>query len=222
MRAILLVEDDPILGRGVKVGLEVEGYTVCLAKTLCQAREVFSHQQFDLILLDLGLPDGSGIDFCQHVRELNSNIPVVILTAQTDENTVVRGFDAGASDYVKKPFGSRELHARIKAHLRSAPFSGQKIEFGGLQISIEERSVQFNGEEVSLNRRLFDILVHFVKNAGKVITRDGLINAIDPNVDIYDRTIDSHLSQLRSKLKKCGVDSVKINSIYGIGYRLES
>ena len=217
-----MVEDDPILGRGVKVGLEVEGHAVSWAQNLAQARDLFSSEQFDLIVLDLGLPDGSGIDFCLHVRLTNDSIPVLILTAQTDEDTVVKGFDAGASDYVKKPFGSRELHARIKAHLRSAPLSGQKVAFGGLEISIEERSVQFNGEEIALNRRLFDILVHFVKNAGKVITRDGLINAIDPNLDIYDRTIDSHLSQLRSKLKKCGVDSVKINSIYGVGYRLES
>lgn len=222
MRSILLVEDDPILGRGVKVGLEVEGYTVTWAENLASARELFIKQRFDLIILDLGLPDGSGIDFCSWVRETNQYTPVVILTAQTDEDTVVEGFEAGASDYVKKPFGSRELHARIKAHLKSAPEQGHLLEFAGIEISLDERQVSYNGEELVLNRRLFDILAHFVKNAGKVVTRDGLITAIDPNLDIYDRTIDSHLSQLRSKLKKSGVEGVKITSIYGVGYRLES
>lgn len=222
MKRILLVEDDPILGKGVKVGLEVEGYAVDWGKCLSEARDLFCENSFDLVVLDLGLPDGSGLDFCKWLREQSSLIPVVILTAQTDENTVVSGFDAGATDYIKKPFGSRELHARIKAHMRTAHDQNELLEFSGLRISVDERLVTYNGEEISLNRRLFDILTYFVRHEGKVVTRDALINGIDPNLDIYDRTIDSHLSQLRSKLKKCGVTGVKINSIYGVGYRLES
>ena len=112
MSRILLIEDDPVLGKGVKLGLELEGYGVEWARDLRSAKAANETEKFDLAILDLGLPDGNGLTFCQGLREAGSRMPILILTAKTDEDTVVAGLTAGANDYIRKPFGSRELIAR--------------------------------------------------------------------------------------------------------------
>ncbi len=219
MKTILLVEDDPILGNGVKINLELEGYNVKWAKNLYDASIQIADNTFDLIILDLGLPDGSGLDFCKENRELST--PIIILTAQTDESTVVKGFEYGATDYVKKPFGTKELHARIKAHLKEYKSSGNQIKFEDLEMALDERNVKYKGELITLNRRRFELLAYFVKNPGIVITRESLMSILGMDEDTLDRTIDVHISQLRSDLKKASITTIKITSIYGVGYRLE-
>lgn len=221
MKNILLVEDDPILGRGLHVNLETEGHAVHWARGLQEASTAYFQNSFDLILLDLQLPDGRGLDLCYQVRTTNSQIPIIILTAQVDEDSVVTGLEAGANDYVKKPFSNKELFARIKSSLRAPIQQGTQLHYGGVTLNHERRKVYYRSQEFELPRRQFDILSYFFRHAEKVVSRDSLIDALHHDDHIFDRTIDSHISQLRSKLRTERIEDIKISSIYGIGYRLE-
>ncbi len=221
MIQILLVEDDPALARGIQVNLELEGYKYLRADSLKAALAFNEKEKIDLVVLDLGLPDGHGFDFLKKVREAGSRLPIIILTAQTDEDTVVEGLQLGANDFMRKPFGTKELLARIKAVLREPVRRERQIRFEDILILIDQRSVKFGEESVELNRREFDILLYLVERADNIVTREALLQIFDKEGEIYDRTIDSHVSHLRSKLKKQGVNSIKISSVYGLGYRLE-
>lgn len=218
---VLLVEDDPILGRALSVSLENEDYRVHWARDLATAVKTNQEQSLHLILLDLGLPDGSGLDFLRQLRQAGSRIPIIVLTAQTDEASVVTGLNLGANDYVRKPFGKLELIARIKTALKEPQAREDQLRCGDLLVLLEQRKVMFGEKEVALKRREFDVLTHFVKRFGAVVTRDELLDCINSGGDIVDRTIDSHVSHVRSRLRDAGVDSLKIVSVYGLGYRLE-
>jgi DNA-binding response OmpR family regulator len=220
-KSLLLVEDDPILGEGLMISFKLEGYQIEWGKTLAEGKRLFDAGNFDLIILDIGLPDGPGTDLCRTIRETNPNVAVVFLTAQTDEETVVRGLELGANDFVKKPFSHRELMARVKVLLRPKLILAKEIKAGALIINPEKRVVTFDGREINVNRRQFDILTYFVSRPDQIITRDQLLVYLDQDGAIFDRTVDSHLSQLRKILKTNLVTGVQINSIYGIGYRLE-
>lgn len=220
MRRILLVEDDPILGASLKLNLEIETNQVSWARSLAEADAVNRSQAFHVILLDLGLPDGQGLDFCKRLRQEGSRIPVIILTAQADEDSVVEGFQVGANDYVKKPYSTKELLARVKAVVREPQMREDQIRIGDLLILKEQRRVFIDGEEMSLNRREFDVLKVLAENLGVVLTREAIIQKLGGAEDIFDRTIDSHVSHIRSKLKQSEKRSIKIKSEYGVGYRL--
>jgi DNA-binding response OmpR family regulator len=221
MANILLIEDDPVLGRGLHVNLELEGYEVRWASNLSSAADVHRKSKFDLIILDLGLPDGNGLDFLKKIRREGSQTPVMVLTAKTDEDSVVMGLQSGAMDYIRKPFSSRELLARIKSSLREVHHQGEKIRYGDLVLIPEERSVQWKGSPIELNRREFDVLRFFIQRAETVVTREELLQLLDKDGEIFDRTIDSHVSHVRSRLKLAGIKAIQISSVYGVGYRLE-
>jgi len=221
MSKILLVEDDPVLGTGLKINLELEGYDVQWARDLRSAHGLNSDQRFDLAVLDLGLPDGSGLSFCQGIRNAGSRMPIIILTAQTDEDSVVSGLSAGANDYVRKPFGNREILARIKTALREPLTRDQQIRFGDILVLRDQRKVMFGSNEVELNRREFEIFLILIESGDSVVTRERLLSSLDRDGEILDRTLDSHLSHIRSKLRKAGILSLQITSVYGVGYRLE-
>lgn len=223
MTRVLLVEDDPVLGRGLNVNLELQSYQVQWVRDLKSAHKAKEQGRFDLIVLDLGLPDGNGLSFLRELRKSDSHTPVVILTAQTDEDSVVEGLQSGANDYVRKPFGSRELLARIKTALRTpqAGGEGEQIRFGELVLYPDKRKVFYAETEIELNRREFDVLCYFARHSEAVVTRDALLGVLDKEGEIYDRTIDSHVSHVRSRLKQAGVDAIQIASVYGVGYRLE-
>lgn len=220
-KSLLLVEDDPILGEGLMISFKLEGYQIEWGKTLAEGKKLFDQGNYDLIILDIGLPDGSGTDLCRMIRETNANVGVVFLTAQTDEETVVRGLELGANDFVRKPFSHRELMARVRVLLRPKLVLAKEIRVGSLIVNPEKRVVTFDGREINVNRRQFDILTYFVSHPDQIITRDQLLIYLDQDGAIFDRTVDSHLSQLRKILKTNLVTGVQINSIYGIGYRLE-
>ncbi|MDR3606787.1 MAG: response regulator transcription factor [Oligoflexia bacterium] len=221
MTEILLVEDDPVLGRGLCLNLEHEGYKVHWANSLHAAMIANKRKNLELIVLDVGLPDGSGFDFLKEIRKAGSRIPVLVLTAKTDVDSVVEGLQFGANDYIRKPFDDRELLARIKTALNEPQIRSHQVRYGGLLVLIDQRKVLHDGKEIELSPREFDILAFFVQNAEAVLTRDRLLEAIDKNGDLFDRTIDSNVSHLRSRLKAAGVHSVQIGSVYGVGYRLE-
>lgn len=221
MSHFLLVEDDPILGAGIKMNLEMEKYQISWAKDLLSAREMHNQNQYDLMILDLGLPDGDGLHFCRELRGNGTRFPIIMLTAQADEDTVVAGLSAGANDYIRKPFGNRELLARIKTALREPAAQGDRIRFGNVLILKEQRRVQIDDKTVDLNRREFDIFTYLVNHGDNIVSRENLLQFLDRDGEILDRTLDSHISHIRAKLKKSEVTSVTIASVYGIGYRLE-
>lgn len=218
---LLLVEDDPVLGRGLQLNLELEGYKVDWSKDLATARTKFDSTEYKMIILDLNLPDGNGISFLKEVRK-KANLPVIILTARTEEDSVVEGLQAGANDYVRKPFGNRELMARVRATLKDLTVkSSDEIQIGDLILSKQKRRCFFRGLEIDFNRREFDIISYMMDHYDTVITRDNLLQHLNTEGEVFDRTIDSHISHIRAKLRKSHVDSVQINSVYGVGYRFE-
>lgn len=221
MIEILLVEDDPILGRGLQVGLEVEGYKILWIDDLKTALKFEIKNDLSLIILDLNLPDGNGLDFLKKIRQSGSQIPVIILTAKIDEDSVVEGLQFGANDYVRKPFGQKELLARIKIATKEPLKREQQIRYGDILLLIDQRKVFFNEKEITMERREFDILNYFIQHSEMVVTRKSLLDFLGNENEIYDRTIDSHISHIRSRLRKAGVKSIQLTSVYGVGYRLE-
>lgn len=218
---ILLIEDDPGLARGLQVNLELEGYKVTHASTLAMAHKFFAAAEGDLVILDLNLPDGSGFDFLSRVRDSGSKVPVIILTAQTHEDSVVEGLQRGANDYMRKPFGNKELLARIKSVLRQPLIKEEQLKYADITILVDQRLIRYKDKNIEINRREFDILKYLIQRADKVVTREALIQGMDKDSEIFDRTIDSHISHLRSKLKQNEITTIKISSVYGVGYRLE-
>jgi DNA-binding response OmpR family regulator len=216
MTKILLVEDDPVIGKSLQVALELEGYSLDWATSLAEARA--KEPPFDLVILDINLPDGSGLTLAKEIRP----VPVLMLTASGDEESVVSGFAAGAVDYVRKPFSNKELKARIAVVLggKGKP-AQQAIQFAGVTLQKDERLVKAGEVVLDLNRREFDILACLLAHAESVVTRESLLRVLDREGEIFDRTIDSHISHLRSRLKKAGIASLQIASVYGVGYRLE-
>jgi two-component system, OmpR family, response regulator len=221
MAKILLLEDDPFLGKGLAIQLKTGGHEVSWQTSLAGARSVEETQAFDLFIFDVNLPDGSGLDLCAEFRAKGSKLPILILTAKTDEDSVVNGFESGANDYVKKPFNNRELLARIQFLLREPFLKEEKIRVGPIMVLVDQRKVVIEGRDLELNRREFEIFRHLAKSPGAVLSREQIITAMDPAENILDRTIDSHFSHIRAKLKKNGVDTVFIRSVYGVGYTLE-
>jgi DNA-binding response OmpR family regulator len=222
MVQLLLVEDDPILGRSLHVTLETEGYAVDWVQSLSDARQNLREKKPALFVLDVNLPDGSGFDLLTEIRKERAEVPVILLTAKVDEDSVVRGLNLGANDYVRKPFGQKELLARISGALRKPSNSGQgPVHYETLSIDLEKRLVRYGERTIDLNRREFDILLHLVRHAEAVVTRESLLNALDKDGEIFDRTIDSHISHLRARFRKAEIKDIQISSIYGVGYRLE-
>lgn len=154
-------------------------------------------------------------------RWIPLKVPVIILTAQTHEDSVVEGLQRGANDYMRKPFGNKELIARIKAVLKQPLTKEEQIRFADLTILIDQRMLKYKENLIEINRREFDILLFLVQRAEKVVTREALIQGINKDSEIFDRTIDSHISHLRAKLKQNDITVIKISSVYGVGYRLE-
>src|ERR1700722_11797176 len=184
MSHLLLIEDDPILGAGIKMNLEMEKYQVSWAKDLRSAREFNGQNKVDLVLLDLGLPDGSGMSFCKELRESGSRLPIIMLTAQADEDSVVSGLSAGASDYIRKPFGNRELLARVKTALREPTMREDQVRFGDILVLRDQRRVMIEEHAIDLNRREFDIFTYLVNHGDSVVSRDNLLQFLDRDGEI--------------------------------------
>ena len=217
----MIAEDDPNIAKSLVYNLERESFQCTLTKSFSEAMDLTQFKMFDLYLLDVTLPDGNGMDICRHLRQTGNSYPVIFLTAKTDEDSVVQAFDAGASDFVRKPFSNRELIARIKANLPKIIQIKSKIVFCGLSLDPESRFCVYENQKFELNRRQFDILYYLLLNSERVVSRNALLDFLGHEVDISDRTIDAHVSQLRKKLKDENVHRINIQSVYGVGYRLE-
>lgn len=213
---ILLVEDDLFLRDGLCEVLKKEGYCVTSAESVGQAKNLLNTDEFNLIILDVMLPDGNGFDLCAEIRASDGSTPILFLTSYDDEIQIVRGLDAGADDYVTKPFKLRELVSRIRALLRRGSKSIYKSD--DLIIDAEHMNVKKNGEPVFLTPTEFQILKMLIQNNGIIITRQTLLQSIwdDNNNFIDDNTLSVHISRLREK-----IGAEHIVTVRGVGYRWE-
>lgn len=212
---ILLVEDDAFLREGLFDVLTGEGYKVTAVGCLREAQTAMQQTAFSLVVLDVGLPDGSGLSFCAKLRAENNDVPVLFLTAFDEEMQIIGGLDAGGDDYVTKPFRLRELLSRVRALLRRSVTS--RVDISGLQIDLANRSVTKDGNTLFLTPTEFQILAVLSRAAGSIVTRDVLLQNIwdDGGNYIDDNTLSVHVSRLREKI---GADC--IGTVRGVGYRL--
>ena len=218
--SVLLVEDDPIIARTLSLSLRHHGFRLVVTPTVRDALQELSRNAFAIALLDVGLPDGSGVELCRMVRRRDERIPILMVTARTDEPTAVASIEGGADDYIRKPFGLNELVARMNRLLARTQSARTLFTFGSLTLDPQRRTATVGATPLSLGKREFDILATLVRAHGDTVTRDQLLTAMGHDDKIYDRTIDSHLSHVRSKLKSAGAGAA-IVAVYGVGYRLE-
>lgn len=215
---VLLVEDDPVIGPLVRDLLKTEGYRVEWITKIKDATQAIETNRYSLVILDINLPDGNGLEFCKSIREGANSVPVLMLTSIEQEDSIVRAFTFGANDYLKKPFGKKELIARVKFQLRGK--SGL-ITAGPLHIDVDRREAKLNGKPLTLTFSELQILVVLTKHVGEDVSREALLNEIDPEANTEVRTLDSHVSHLRKKIEASKVTGIKLLSVYKIGYRLE-
>ena len=221
MPKILIVEDDPQITKILKLNLKISGFETDNAMTFQDAWQKINSDHFDLLLLDIGLPDGNGLDLCQRVRESGNDVPIVFLSALTDEATVVKGIKNGADDYLRKPFGLEELKVRVNKFVKKIAPHLQVVRFGELTIDPVKRVVTVMGEMITLGRKELDILTLLARKSGDIVTRESILTTLYDNADLYDRTVDSHMSHLRRKIREVAGQTLQISSVYGLGYRLE-
>ncbi len=223
---VLLVEDEPTIGRSLQQALTINGYEVTLATSGSLARAAFVAEVPDLVLLDLGLPDIDGIDLCREMRATAPSTSIIVLTARQEEVDIVVGLDAGADDYVTKPFRLAELLARVRAHLRqpTAHPSSETLEAGNLRIDLRARRAWVGPHELALRLREYDLLVLLVEQAGRAITREQIMDEVwDVHWTGSTKTLDVHVASLRRKLGEHEDASVpQIVALPRVGYRLDN
>jgi two-component system response regulator RegX3 len=221
---ILVVEDEESYQDALSVGLTVEGFSVLAARNLAEARSQFQVSPPDLVLLDLMLPDGSGVDFCREVTR-SSNVPVIMVSARDSEIDVVLGLEIGATDYVTKPFRLRELVARMRAVLRRPGQHDEDEEivtFGNLSMDFVRRTLTRRGESIELSRKEFDLLALFANRLGQVVTREACLDALWWGLALADtRTLDTHVKRLRQKIEDDPAEPRHLVTVRGVGFRLD-
>lgn len=227
MTKILIVEDETSFSEALSFLLGKEGFDVSIAENGRIALELFKSQTFDLILLDLMIPEVSGIEVCRSIRA-TSAVPIIMLTAKDSEIDKVVGLELGADDYVTKPYSSRELVARIKAVLRRGVADDSHSEAGihsvaNIRMDIERHQVTVNGVLVPLPLKEFELLEFLMRNAGRVMTRAQLIDRVWGG-DYYGdtKTLDVHIKRLRSKIEVDPANPLLIQTIRGLGYKFEA
>ena len=222
---VLVVEDEPSYQDALNVGLSVEGFVVVGATTIGQAREVMTRSAPNLVLLDVMLPDGSGLDYCRESHQ-TLRTPVIMVSARTSEVDVVLGLEIGAADYVTKPYRLRELVARMRAVLRrpqSEPNdSDGRIVIGDIDLDLVRRSVTKRSLPIELSRKEFDLLALFAEHRGQVVTREQCLDALWWGLDLVDtRTLDTHVKRLRQKIEDDPPRPRHLVTVRGVGFRLD-
>ena len=225
MADLLVVEDDEAIGAALSSGLRQNGHGVSWQRTARGALEAVEARGFDLVLLDLGLPDLDGVEVCRRVRAAQPGTVVVVLTARSEEMDVVVGLEAGADDYLTKPFRFAELLARVRAHLRRnalLPPAQSLLTVGDLVVDVAARRVALGGTELTLRTKEFELLARLAAEAGAAVSREALM------ADVWDahwygstKTLDVHVAALRRKLAAAPAPAPEITTLRGHGYRLE-
>jgi DNA-binding response OmpR family regulator len=222
---VLVVEDDESLRLVLVDNLESEGYAVTAARTLAEARRALALARYDLVVLDLMLPDGDGHALAREVRAASRPERLLMLTARTLEDDVVRGFDVGADDYVLKPYRLRELLARIRALIRRPPPEPTRrtLDFSGFRLDLDARTLSAGDRPIALTRTELDLLATFVTHRGLVRSRDQLLDAAwGHDVMVDERTVDNFVASLKKKLGWTSTAGWRITAVRGVGYRFES
>ena len=226
MAKILVVDDEKVLVKGIKFNLENEGYQVEVGYDGEEAVELARGGGFDLIILDLMMPKIDGLQACMRIREF-SNVPIIMLTARSEDTDKIIGFEYGADDYITKPFNILELKARIRAMLRRAGAAQQKsggnrLTQGHIALDTVERSAWRNGEPVELTAKEFDLMELLMRNPGRVYSRENLLNVVWGYEYAGDyRTVDVHVRRLREKLELDPANPEFIRTKWGVGYYLK-
>ena len=222
-KRILLVDDEPLIIKGLRFTLEQEGYEILTASDGEEALEVFHSEPVDLVLLDVMLPKLDGIQVCQRIRE-TSNVPILMLTAKGEDMDKILGLEYGADDYMTKPFNILEVKARIKTVLRrvSQPVANEEkkiIRVHDMEVNIVNRSVTLGGKEVRLTAKEFDLLQLFITNRGKVFSRETMLETVWKYDYMGDaRTVDVHIRRLREKIERNPTQPEFIFTKWGVGY----
>ena len=227
MAKILVVDDEPILVKGIKFNLEHEGYQVDAGYDGEQAVEMAREGSYDLILLDLMMPKIDGLQACMRIREF-SNVPIIMLTARSEDTDKIIGFEYGADDYITKPFNILELKARVRALLRRAGATEKKqdssmLTMGHIRLDAGERSAWKGDKHVELTAKEFDLMELLMRNPGRVYSRENLLNVVWGYEYIGDfRTVDVHIRRLREKLELDPANPEYIRTKWGVGYYLSN
>ena len=226
MRKILLVEDSESIAKGLQFSLEQEWYSVEITDSSKYAKEQVLKEKYDLIILDISLPDGNGFEVCEFIKK-NTDIPVIFLTARDEETNIVLGFDIGADDYVTKPFRTRELISRINNVLRRQKSQLNKrdniIKVKNISVDLDKMLVLKNDKEITLTALEFRIVSLLFCNFGSVITREKLLDRIWDVAGnfVNDNTLTVYIKRIREKLEENAQEPEIIKTIRGIGYKIE-
>ncbi len=222
---LLAIDDDPDIRKVLKANLELHGFALLTADSLAAARVLLADQRPDLVLLDLMLPDGDGLEFCCTLKSRYPNLPVIMLSAKDKVSDKVIGFELGADDYMVKPFETSELLARIRARLRAAPSALQVsvLTAGELTIDLRNESVTVRGTEVSLTPKEFQVLACLAENRNNLVSREEIRRRLwgDSQLYSWSRVIDVHIQHLRRKIEADPTAPRYIVTVPGRGYRFE-
>ena len=227
-KSVLVVEDDPAVARLVRLYLAQAGYDVMVTGDGSQGLRLALEHSPSLVVLDLNLPGMDGIEVCNSLRS-RSDVSIIMVTARVEEEDRLRGLNLGADDYVTKPFSPRELVARVNAVLRRGrtgaqeiPARSRRLAAGDIVMDLDARSVTVGEQAVRLTPTEYSLLEYFMNSVGRTVTRDQLISgALGYDFDGFDRTVDTHVSNLRRKLNSPARADQYIKTVYGIGYRFE-
>jgi two-component system, OmpR family, response regulator len=218
---IFIVEDDLVMADGLKNSLAQSGYAIDLVSSGADADGILIYQTFDLVVLDLGLPKLSGFEVLKRLRARGSKIPVLILTANNDVNSRVKGLDLGADDYLSKPFNLAELEARVRALIRRGQTGGSAIvAVGKLELDTANRAASYNSASLNLSARELAVLEILMQKTGKVVSKEQMLEKLcNFDEDISDNALEVYLHRLRKKLDH---SDISIRTIRGLGYMLEA
>lgn len=221
---LFVLEDDAAIGMGLSYSLKNEGYDVTVAKNVKSAYEILNKETFSLYILDLTLPDGSGYDVCREIKK-SGDFPVIFLTAYDDEVNVVMGLELGADDYISKPLRVKELLARIKSVLRrySKDSPDGIVSVGSIKVNTNEAKIYKNGAEIILTAMEYKLLLIFINNRGKVLSRQRLLEDIwDVAGDfVNDNTLTVYIKRLRDKIEEDPAKPQIIKTVRGLGYIID-
>lgn len=227
MKKILVIEDDYALAMGIQFSLKAEDFDMVVVHTLENADKILINNDINLILLDVMLPDGNGYDYCRSLLQRNIEVPIIFLTAISDEANIVQGLDIGADDYITKPFGVKELSSRIKATLRRYEknskvknFDNELLTISELVINKKKNSVTKNGEEIILTPSEYRLLIELIENKNTILERNVLIERlwdIDGSF-VDDNTLSVYIKRLRNKIENDPSNPRYILTVRGVGY----
>jgi DNA-binding response OmpR family regulator len=226
MKRVLIVEDDEAMSVALRDGFQYEGYNVTVAKDGEAGLQLATHDQPDLILLDVMLPKMTGLDICKHLRGTGNDVPIIMLTARGQEIDKVLGLKLGADDYITKPFGFMELLARAEAVLRRARVPAMAAatpdtyRFGDVSIDFKRHEARKGASSIELSPREFQLLAYFIQHRGEIVTRETLLDAVwDYNAIPFTRTVDMHIAKLRKKVEDNPSDPKHIVTVHRLGYK---